>query len=129
VTLDWKQLDPSLAVGFYFQNRTEFNDFCNETRFKNEAKKARNQTFLYQVEHIAPSYLVADTSSPATSPIPSMKLNPNTMDLHLEGEGKGSNSNKSSEKKNSQSLGIAIDDADFDETKNADDDDDEYIFL
>lgn len=39
--LSFSQLDPSLAIGFYFRNRDEFGSFCNERRGYNERMAAR----------------------------------------------------------------------------------------
>lgn len=110
VSLDFKSLDPSLAVGFYFQNRAEFNDFCNETRSRNDAKRASKQTPLYQVEMMKPAYLEAPEDS-------ADKM-----------AGSGDAEFTSTRSGAAGVLGIASDDF-FDEQKDPDEKDDEYVFL
>ena len=109
VTLDFKSLDPSLAVGFYFQNRSEFNDFCNETRARNDAKKATKQTPLYQIEMMKPAYLD----------------DPEGVSDKLAGDSETTSSTRNGAV---GVLGIASDDF-FDEHQDPDEKDDEYVFL
>mmetsp|Transcript_3200 Transcript_3200/g.3473 ORF Transcript_3200/g.3473 Transcript_3200/m.3473 type:complete len:553 (-) Transcript_3200:211-1869(-) len=125
VTLDFKQLDPSLAIGFYFQNRQEFNDFCLSTRAHNDRLRQMKLSPLYSVEHTAPAYLFdeeimngmgekASPHSSSTSPQSSQRA-----------EKRGTN--VAATEKILQSMGMHEDD--FDERKNSEDLDDDYVFL
>ncbi len=53
-TLSLRLLDPNVAIAFYFRTREEFDDFCNQTRIANQAKREADTPFLYNVEASAP---------------------------------------------------------------------------
>jgi hypothetical protein len=57
VPLDLARLDPSLALGFYFPTRCEFEAFCEETRAAALSKQRAGRTPLYAVQPRAPSYM------------------------------------------------------------------------
>ena len=123
VTLDIKQLDPSLAIAFYFQNRQEFNTFCSQTRTHNDRLRQRKLSPLYQIEHTAPSYMLDDfMDSPNSSSPPSPKSSSQKSSNTL------SQRNVAAAAKALQSMGIQDDD-DFQERRNSEDRDDEYVFL
>ena len=52
--LAFSQLDPSLALGFYFRTRDEFLTFCNDTTTSNEQKAAAGITPLFSVQYSPP---------------------------------------------------------------------------
>lgn len=59
-TLDFSRLDPSIAIAFYFRNRTEFEAFCEETKKEMErTAKEKGSCMLYSVMQTAPSYCAA----------------------------------------------------------------------
>ena len=74
-TLDPSRLDPSLALAFYFRDRTEFEIFCSDTRIAQQKQQEEintshsNITYnpssktevippppLYYVQHAPPSF-------------------------------------------------------------------------
>jgi hypothetical protein len=57
VPLDLARLDPSLALGFYFPTRCEFEAFSEETRAAALSKQRAGRTPLYAVQPRAPSYM------------------------------------------------------------------------
>lgn len=57
VTLGIDSLDPSLAIGFYFSSRSEFEIFCTTTRQRIMKMQQSGKTILYQIEHSPPSYM------------------------------------------------------------------------
>lgn len=117
MTLDIGQLDPSLAIGFYFHDRQEFNDFCIQSRLKSDRLKQQKLSPLYQIEHTAPSYLFEDfAASSPTSTSPTNASEKDSVQRHQERS-----------EKILQSMGIHEDD--FEERKNSEDQDDEYVFL
>lgn len=56
VTLPVSQLDPSLALGFCFLNRNDFDSFVSMVRFRVAQRIQRGQEVLFQVEHAPPAY-------------------------------------------------------------------------
>lgn len=56
ITLDFNRLDPNIALAFYFRNRTNFDEFCRETKIKNEKKISMGLKPLYTIQQQAPSY-------------------------------------------------------------------------
>jgi hypothetical protein len=40
--LSFRNLDPSLAIGFYFRSRDEFGSFCHQRKLYEERMMARN---------------------------------------------------------------------------------------
>ena len=52
--LAFSQLDPSLALGFYFRNREEFLTFCDDITASNEQKAAAGITPLFSVQYSPP---------------------------------------------------------------------------
>jgi len=56
VTLDFNRLDPNISLAFYFRNRTNFDEFCNETKNKNEKKLSMGLKPLYTIQQQSPSY-------------------------------------------------------------------------
>ncbi|CAE7578876.1 unnamed protein product, partial [Symbiodinium microadriaticum] len=52
--LVFSQLDPSLALGFYFRNREEFLAFCNDITASNEQKVAAGITPLFSIQYSPP---------------------------------------------------------------------------
>lgn len=63
VRLPFSQLDPSLAIGFYFQDRPAFERFCDETRVAAATKLAAGKTPLYAVQHSPPSFMLDSDGS------------------------------------------------------------------
>ncbi len=78
--LDAGRLDPSLALGFFFANNDEFEDFYEEIKTRNDAKlkKSKNSRMhtnphtrsdssvnsslsLFQVAHTPPSYMCSNS--------------------------------------------------------------------
>lgn len=57
--LDISRLDPSLCIGFYFNNREEFEAFTAQCRKDNAAKLKSGRTPIVYVEYAAPSYVSA----------------------------------------------------------------------
>ncbi|OYX26129.1 MAG: hypothetical protein B7Z06_06210 [Flavobacteriales bacterium 32-35-8] len=57
VTLDIHRLDPSLAIGFYFPNRAEFDAFCEETKLSAARKLKEGKHPLYTVQDLAPTFM------------------------------------------------------------------------
>lgn len=53
--LPFAQLDPSLALGFYFRNREEFSAFCNDIKVTNEQKQAAGIVPLFSVQYAPPN--------------------------------------------------------------------------
>ena len=41
--LSFRNLDPSLAIGFYFRSRDEFGSFCHQRKLYEEKMMARNK--------------------------------------------------------------------------------------
>jgi hypothetical protein len=41
--LSFRNLDPSLAIGFYFRTRDEFGSFCHQRKLYEEGMVARNK--------------------------------------------------------------------------------------
>lgn len=60
VTLDFSRLDPSMAVGFYFPDRAEFERFCEENRVLTARKVKEGKTPLFTVQNAAPAYMYSD---------------------------------------------------------------------
>jgi hypothetical protein len=52
--LPFTQLDPSLALGFYFRIREEFTAFCNDIKATNEQKQSAGITPLFSVQYAPP---------------------------------------------------------------------------
>lgn len=63
VPLNFSQLDPSLTIGFYFENRVQFERFCDETRKSVERKLSIGRTPLFSVQHSPPSFDFDSSSS------------------------------------------------------------------
>lgn len=57
VTLDIHRLDPSLAIGFYFANRAEFDAFCEDTKIQVARKLREGKYPLYTVQDLAPTFM------------------------------------------------------------------------
>ena len=57
VTLDIHRLDPSLAIGFYFPNRAEFDAFCEDTKLSVARKLREGKYPLYTVQDLAPTFM------------------------------------------------------------------------
>jgi len=49
--MSFNQLDPSLAIAFYFRNRTAFNSFCEDTRAANESKSLSGVSPIFSVQY------------------------------------------------------------------------------
>lgn len=60
VSLDISQLDPSLAIGFYFSDREDFEQFYEEVKLANELKIVAGRTPLFTVGNSPPSFLDED---------------------------------------------------------------------
>lgn len=58
-TLDFARLDPSVALGFYFRDRGDFQHFCDEAKAKAARKRAAGIAPLFDVEYAPPSYVAA----------------------------------------------------------------------
>lgn len=54
--LDVAQLDPSLALGFYFRSREEFSSFCDQMKATAREKAAVGKNPLFVIEFAPPSY-------------------------------------------------------------------------
>lgn len=57
--IDVRALDPSLALGFYFRTRQEFEEFCSVTQSECEWKRSQGITPLYSIEHSPPAEYTA----------------------------------------------------------------------
>mmetsp|Transcript_35472 Transcript_35472/g.76485 ORF Transcript_35472/g.76485 Transcript_35472/m.76485 type:complete len:282 (+) Transcript_35472:205-1050(+) len=57
VSLELRRLDPSLALGFYFPDRPQFDAFCEETRLTVAAKLERGAHPLYSVQAQPPAFM------------------------------------------------------------------------
>lgn len=60
--LPFRNLDPSLAIGFYFRNRDEFGSFCQQRRLYEERMMSRKREskddMSYQSTPYAPLFTV-----------------------------------------------------------------------
>lgn len=61
VTLDMSRLDSSLAIGFYFPARAEFEKFCEETKIYSARKLKEGKYPLFSVQNAAPAFMYSDT--------------------------------------------------------------------
>lgn len=52
--IESKYLDPSLAIGYYFRTREEFNKFCAQINESNKTKLAQGITPLFHIENAPP---------------------------------------------------------------------------
>lgn len=125
--LDASQLDPSLALAFYFRDRDEFEEFCAETKANVEAIRSEraaamamasasggvhvSRSALYTVEYAAPSYAAERAYSDCSED-------------EMDGEGgtRGDGVNGGS------AMGLGVYDVDVDEIDD-DDEDDDYVLL
>jgi len=55
--VDVDRLDPSMAIGFYFRSKRDFDVFCEETKRTEAAKLELDLSPLYTVREKAPSFL------------------------------------------------------------------------
>lgn len=55
--LDFSRLDPSLTVGFYFHDQDDFDEWFSDVKTLNKSKLDNDETTLFQVDEVAPSYL------------------------------------------------------------------------
>ena len=53
VSMNIKQLDPSIGIGFYFRNRIEFENFCSEYK---AAESNHTQNKLYSIQYMPAMY-------------------------------------------------------------------------
>jgi hypothetical protein len=107
VSLPLSQLDPSLAIGFYFASREAFDAFCRNYRYQDTKQTAWRR--LLSIQHTAPSYVYEDKDE---GPLPGW------MQAFFEEEGKeGHNFNQ---QKTASIVGKHVHDSD---------DDDDYVIL
>jgi len=55
--VDFKYLDPSLTLGYYFRTRDEFHAFCTDLQLANQEKVARNERPLFTIDFAPPPEL------------------------------------------------------------------------
>lgn len=60
VTLPVSQLDPSLAIGFLFATREEFDKFVSQVRHRVTERLQRGLSVLFQIEYKPPDYYYDD---------------------------------------------------------------------
>ena len=52
--VDFKSLDPSLTLGYYFRTRDEFDGFCTDLKLVNQEKVARKERPLFTIDFAPP---------------------------------------------------------------------------
>ena len=52
--VDFKSLDPSLTLGYYFRNKDEFDAFCTDLQIVNQEKVSRKERPLFTIDFAPP---------------------------------------------------------------------------
>lgn len=53
--LPLNQLDPSVSIGFYFENREDFESFTHQIKERNRRNRELDKAILFDVQHAPPT--------------------------------------------------------------------------
>lgn len=123
--VDVDRLDPSMAIGFYFRSKRDFDVFCEETKRIEATKLELDLPPLYTVRDRAPSFLYESN------------IGENSKDEHLRTAAAATKPSSHAEKQASEP---AVDEEDAppsddqhelvaNSSSSADDDDSDYVFI